>query len=535
MEARMRQRRVVIATGCLWLYAALWLTAACSVAYAQAPTEAAVYVDRALLAYEAQQYEQALRELQEALRLDPENPEALYYQGLVYVALGRLPDAQATWERALTLRPTDLDVAYQLGTLYFGQGQYDQAGPLLQQVYAAEPRRLNLGYYLGFLAYREKNYRRALEYLRANVPSDENYAQLTRFYAGLSLGALGLPQEARAEIEEALRLQPLSPLTMPAQRFGEALTQAAEHQRRFRGEVRVGLFYDSNVAVVPNASSDLVAVILRQDRKRRGSEGELGALTLAYTWLKSLDWEGTVSYRLLQTYNNRLPNFNVQDHTPTLGVTYRGLLRDMPYFAGLRLAYDFITLGDRKFTQRWIINPSFSLYENAGNLTTLVVGLQVKDFFDDDNLVAEEVRDGINYLMGPVHFFLFEAGRHYLKAGYQFDYDATEGDNWRYAGHHVLFGAQYTLPWGDVRLRYDLDVHLRFHTDRHSLLPVTAPGTRRRRDREAIHLFSIAKDVTWRAQPFTIALEYLIDDNHSNLAAFDYDRQVVTTSLTWRF
>ncbi|HXH12090.1 MAG TPA: tetratricopeptide repeat protein [Alphaproteobacteria bacterium] len=531
----MRQRGVVIFTGYLWFYAAIWLMAPYSMASAQAPTEAVVYVDRALLAYEAQQYEQALHELQEALRLDPDNLEALYYQGLVSVALGRLPDAQAIWERALTLHPNDLDIAYQLGTLYFGQRQYDQAAPLLQQVYAAEPRRLNLGYYLGFLAYREKQYRRALEYLRANVPSDENYAQLTRFYAGLALGALGLPQQARAEIEEALQLQPLSPLTIPAQRFGEALTRAAERERRFHGELRVGLFYDTNVPVVPNASSDLVAVILRQDQKRRGSEGELGALTLAYTWLKTLDWEGTVSYRFLQTYNNRLPNFNVQDHTPTLGITHRGLLRDMPYFARLQLAYDFITLGDRKFTQRWILNPSLSLYENAGNLTTLVVGLQVKDFFDDHNLAAEEVRDGVNYSVGPVHFLLFEEGRHYIKTGYQFDYDATEGDNWRYAGHHFLFGAQYTLPWGGVRLRYDLDFHLRFHTDRHSLLPVTAPGTVHRRDREAIHLFSIAKDVAWRAQPLTIALEYLIDDNYSNLDAYDYDRQVVTTSLTWRF
>jgi hypothetical protein len=199
------------------------------------------------------------------------------------------------------------------------------------------------------------------------------------------------------------------------------------------------------------------------------------------------------------------------------------------------VAYDFITLGDRKFMQRWIMSPYFSLYENAGNLTTLTLGLQVKDFFDDRNLDPKEVRDGVNYLVGPVHFFLFETGRHYIKTGYQFDYDATEGDNWRYAGHHFLFGAQYTMPWGDVRWRYDLDLHLRFHANRHSFLPLTAPGTLRRHDREAIHLFSLAKDVRWLSQPFTLAVEYLIDDNSSNLAAYDYDRQVVTTSVTWRF
>jgi hypothetical protein len=91
------------------------------------------------------------------------------------------------------------------------------------------------------------------------------------------------------------------------------------------------------------------------------------------------------------------------------------------------------------------------------------------------------------------------------------------------------------MPWGDNRLRYDLDLHLRCHTNRHSFLPLTAPGTLRRHDREASHLFSIAKDVRWRSQPFTLAVDYLIDDNDSNLAAYDYDRQVVTTNVTWRF
>jgi hypothetical protein len=131
---------------------------------------------------------------------------------------------------------------------------------------------------------------------------------------------------------------------------------------------------------------------------------------------------------------------------------------------------------------------------------------------------------------------LFDEGRHYIKLGYQYDSNVAEGDDWDYSGHRVLFGTQYTLPWADVRLRYDLDFHLRFHTNKHSLIPVTAPGTVRRHDREAVHLFSVSKDFTYKARSFTVSLEYLLDDNNtSNLAAFDYDHNVVTTSVTWRF
>jgi tetratricopeptide (TPR) repeat protein len=531
----MRQHRVGAFVVALPLAGVVWMLPFCSLAWPQAPSDAAIFVDRAILAYDDQRYDQALQELQEALRLDPDHIEALFYLGLVYATMNRRPEAMAAWERALQLRPADIDVAFQLGALYFADEQYDRAEPLLQQVYRVEPSRPNLGYYLGFIEYRQKNYRRALDYLRANVPSDDNFAQLTRLYAGLAMGALGFPEQARAEVEAALQLQPVSPLVLPARRFGEELARAAARQRRFSGELRFGLFYDSNVAVVPNASSDLVAQVLRQDQVKRDSPGELGSLNLAYTWLKTLDWDGFVSYRFLQTYNNQLPDFNVRNHTPTVGIAHRSRLLDMPYFAGLQMTYDFISLGGDKFVQRGIANPYFSLFENPGNLTTVEVRLQVKDFFDDEDLVPEEVRDGFNYLIGAVHLLLFEEGRHFIKMGYQFDYDAAEGQNWAYTGHHLIFGAQYTLPWQDIRLRYELDFHQRFHTRHNSLIPVEAPGTIRRRDREAIHLFSVAKDFVFKSQNFTAALEYLFDDNDSNLAPYAYNRHVVTSSLTWRF
>jgi hypothetical protein len=144
------------------------------------------------------------------------------------------------------------------------------------------------------------------------------------------MGALGFPAQARAKVEAALCLQPISPLVLPAQHFGEELARAAERERRFSGELRFGLFYDSNVAVVSDASSDLVAQVLRQDQANRDSPGELASLSLSYTWLKTLDWEGTGVYRFLQTFNNALPDFNVQNHTPTVGTAYRDSLLDRP-------------------------------------------------------------------------------------------------------------------------------------------------------------------------------------------------------------
>ena len=80
-----------------------------------------------------------------------------------------------------------------------------------------------------------------------------------------------------------------------------------------------------------------------------------------------------------------------------------------------------------------------------------------------------------------------------------------------------------------------LDFHHRSYTHRNSLIPAEAPGTVRRRDQEAIHLFSVAKDFVFKSQNFTAGVEYLFDHNDSNLDPYAYNRHVVTSSLTWRF
>jgi len=192
-------------------------------------------------------------------------------------------------------------------------------------------------------------------------------------------------------------------------------------------------------------------------------------------------------------------------------------------------------LGNTRFVQRWIVNPYFSISENSWTLTNIQFRFQPKDFFNDGDVAPREVRDALNYMIGPTHFFLFSGGRHYIKLGYQYDSADAKGANWSYWGNRLLVGLQYILPWWDIRFRFDLDFHWRNYKNKNSLLPADARFTNRRCDAEGVYFTSLSKDFAIKSQNFTVSIDYLFDDNSSNLAAFDCVRNVATTSITWKF
>ncbi len=499
--------------------------------WAQIPGEADVYVDQGILAYDAKLYGEALQAFQEALRIDPNNVNALYYLGLTRMASDQLPAAQEALERARALAPGDQDVLFQLAVSYFNAQQYEKAEPLFRQLYTQDPKRQNLGYYLGFMQYRKQDYREALRFFRANVASDESFAQLTRFYSSLALSALGLAGQARAEIEEAIRSQPVSPLVGPAERFRDLLGKAAKAERNWTLDAKLGVFYDDNMAVIPESGPD-PAVVAARDAKHR-SVGESAYLRFEYTPLKTPDWDGALGGAILGTVNNDVSHFNIVNPSLFGSLSYRTTMGDRPAVASLVANYDYMMLDDRNFSNRYTVAPALSVVWDQLNLSQVLTRLQVKDYMHSKTLATtSDSRDGINVMGGLVHYFRFAGDRHYLRLGYQLDADATEGSNWDYFGQRFIAGAQYTFPWYEIKARYDFDLHKRDYRHDHTFLPLTAPNTKARSDQEINSMVALFKEFP---RNITLSVEWLWNRNDSNLEVFAYTRNVVTMAVSWHY
>jgi tetratricopeptide (TPR) repeat protein len=504
-------------------------------------TEADVYVAQAILDIDDKRFEDARKNLQEALRREPDHVEALYYLGVVSMALRRPDDALTYLLRAQKRSPADPSIAFQLGLAYFAQQRYDAAEPLLEQVFRADPGIDGLGYYVGFMRYRRKDHRGAVAAFRAGRTADPQLQQLTRFYAGLALAALGLPAQASAEVEQALRLAPGSALTGPAERLRDTIRASAEQGRRFSAEVRLGLLYDDNVIVRPgpSASEQPLVSILRD--KKHDSVGELFGAQFNYLWWQTETWESSAGYSFFGTYNNELTSFNITDHMVNGTLTYKSSLAGMPLQSGLQYSWDMLYLDDTEFLRRNTAMLTALLVESDRHLTQGFFRYQNKEFFESNPLPEpDEFRDADNFMLGILHLLRFAQDAHLVKGGYQYDVEDTQGRNYRYHGHRLLLGVQYTLPWYGIRLFYDFDLHLRQYDHTNSLLPTSAPGTKRRSDDEynntvRADLPFVGPSLWGYATRMTLSASYQNTVARSNIELFEYTRNVYSLSLSWAY
>lgn len=521
--------------------------------------DANVLTAKAAIAYDDKRFEEALALLNKALTLNPQHERGLFYKGLVYLAQEKPQEAIAPLETVHQLKPADLDIQHHLGVAYFSVGAYDKANPLLKPVFEQNPETENLGYYVGFLRYRMKQYGEAIEAFDQNQTPDPDIRQLNGFYRGLALGVLGLPGEALSELEQVQRTQTISPLTQASIRIRDALSagQIFGTQKRFRFQISVGGFYDDNVKINPDSVNPIPILnpptnpnpLLRDLRKRdTTAPGFITSLRADYSFLRKGPFEATATYSFFQTLHGEGMNeFNVQDHMVGLSGFYRGVMGNIPFQLGAQYTYDYLFLDMEGFLARHtptlsatLLPPTFTLpgIGMVSNLTTALYRYQVQTFFreagDRDPRFQGDSRDGYNNTLGLIHAFRLRNDRLILRIGYQYDNQSTDGASFSYRGNRLLTGAQLLLPWGNMTLRYDYDVHWRNYKNNQTTPVFTDRDGKlsKRDDIQQTHLVQLIKPLPHN---FSLTAQYQGIRSESSIPLYDYTKNSWTMLLTWTY
>ncbi|MGQ9494224.1 MAG: tetratricopeptide repeat protein [Anaerolineae bacterium] len=135
--------------------------------------DAATHVVQGRQYLEQGKFNEAVAELQSAIRLDPSSVEGHFHLGNAYFQQGKLEDAAKAFQKTLDLDPGNVDALSNLGATYYELGQFEKATVEFKKAINLKPNDADIHYNLGAA-----------------------YVQQFQFDAGI------------AEFQEALRLNP---------------------------------------------------------------------------------------------------------------------------------------------------------------------------------------------------------------------------------------------------------------------------------------------------------------------------------------
>ncbi len=165
-----------------------------------------VHLLQGMLFYRSKLYDDAERELKEALRLDPKSAPALAALGRLRLRVNDDPAAIDYLSRALAIQPQDAESNYQLGVLLSRNNQEARGREHLQRALEQRTNYPDPMYFLGKIELKENHPAEAVKYLEKAAllaPHQENIT----FLLARAYKQAGREARAKDELTEFRRLQ----------------------------------------------------------------------------------------------------------------------------------------------------------------------------------------------------------------------------------------------------------------------------------------------------------------------------------------
>ena len=150
---------------------------------------------------------EALREFQVALRINPNLAEAHYNLGVAYGEQGRWDEAIQAYQAALCINPDYAEAHCNLGVAYGQQGRLDENIREHQAALHINPNDADAHYNLGLAYGQQGRLDEAIRECQAALRINPNYAE-AHFNLGLAYYQQGRPEEAIREFQAALCINP---------------------------------------------------------------------------------------------------------------------------------------------------------------------------------------------------------------------------------------------------------------------------------------------------------------------------------------
>ncbi|ACM20054.1 TPR domain protein [Geotalea daltonii FRC-32] len=462
--------------------------------------------------YQAERFEEAQEILAAAQKEQPTSSAVAYHLGLALKQTGNLEQAVANLKMSLKLEPMVSDAYPELIELLYLQNDFAEAGKFIAMAESAGVKPARVAFLKGQVLAGNDNSEGAVAALIKAKEIDPALAQQADFQIAQIYLKQGDRDKAQESLKSVISGDPSSELAGFAREYERRLTAAAP--RNWHIFAGVNLQYDDNVVVKP--SQDVPGLFLPTPHDWSSNQN----LRILYEMPARGPWLFNGQYSLYNNSYFKRDEYSQLSQGVTLAPAYR--LTPQLMFS-LPVSFNYTLLSYEAYSNQVTVKPTATAFFASDHLGQASFGYSRRNYLQ--NTVSSENRDADGYAGQMGYIYLFAEERGFFNLRYEFSLEDAQGNNWSYLGNRL--NADLLLPLASrTSVIISLEGFWQNYLNNHTVYGM------KREDATYAATVNLSHELT---DGIFVNFQYFHASDFSNLALYEYDRNVYSTGVEVRF
>lgn len=474
--------------------------------------------NKAIFEYHSGDYESSLMHANTVVEKDPENADAYKLIGLNYIELNKYNKALENFNKAKSINPKLENINVDIGSVYLKMGEVEQSIVAFNQELSNYPENALAYYNLAYAYFNNGEYEKAISNFQKAKEYDRQVSYKSDYFSGISNYRLSEFEQSKSNFEQVLQGNPDEDIKRSVQEYLDAINI---YYKKFYAAVSVGYQYDTNVSVTPDDSTIF---------SDESDSSIFFFANLGYKPRLTSTEEIGIDYRGFMSFHFDITEFNIQNHRVTLFGSRKkdlGNDRTLKYF--FNYYYELVLVDGSPasdlFSQTHAVIPGLAYDWNQKTSTEAYYELKYNNFEDIDE------RDAFYNKLAVNQIFRLNQGNLLIIPGLAFVLNLADDipgtRDFDFFAPHLQLVTLLLLDHGFTFYGKAAYYREDYYNDEFD-----------RVDNHISLRFVLTKKLYRR---LSIDFGYQLEYNDSNsdfpdgFEPFKYDRNIFTTSLTYRY
>lgn len=332
--------------------------------------------------------------------------------------------------------------------------------------------------------------------------------------------------EAKRSLQSVVAADPNSDLATFARDFEAALDKGLPQTRTWGFAVGAAYQYDDNVVLKP--SSDIGLASVNQASGRRDSS-IVSTFRVNYQPAMKGRWSFNGQYSLYSNtyFNTSDYNLLVQSLSLTPGYDLKSAALSLP------LNYSYTMVRERGYSGVFSVKPTVQFTLQPGRTIQFAGGYGLRDM--QEKVLQVEDRDASIYTLSAAYLHRFSNNEGLLRLKYEYSREYTDGANWDSRGSKVSVSILAPVS-NRARVLLSSEAFFQRFININSFSGTGASGFPATASKRQDDVFNFIAGLIWDIKKnWSLNLQYLHITGNSNFPLYDYNRNVYTAGLEFRF